>query len=322
MHSIAVWLLVGIVCVVPLAGDQPEPADRSVPEELSIERERALIVSPHPDDATLGASGFIQRVIAGGGSVRVAQLTAGDGFSTGVMAMRPGVPPTPVEYRWYASVREREALGAMRRLGVGRANVRLLGFPDDGLCALTSRYRTGVAFESPYTRREAPPDAEQMVQGTMYRGDDLIRELTEIIIGFRPTIVVLPHSGDQHPDHCATHLLVHEAVENAVGVRARRPRVLHYLVHYPNWPAPGGAAALPRTGLADGWVWRSLALTDREQAAKRAAVSRFHSQALVMQTFLDSFVRSDEFFIEGEPPLPIPCWCGGENITTAARSVH
>ena len=323
MRRIAVSLLAGIVFVAPtVAGHQPGPADPPMLEGMSVERERALILSPHPDDATLGAAGFIQRVIARGGSVRVVQLTGGDSFSTGVMAMRPGVLPTPVEYRWYAAVREREAIRAMRRLGVGRAHIRLLGFPDDGLCDLTSRYRTGVAFESPYTRREAPPDAEQIVQGTMYRGDDLIRELTEIVAEFRPTVVIMPHSGDQHPDHCATHLLVHQAVENAVGVHVRRPRVLHYLVHYPGWPAADGASALPRAGLAAGWAWKSLALTSEEQTVKRAAVGRFHSQALVMQKFLDSFVGPDEFFIEGEPPLPIPCWCGGENIAPAVRSVH
>jgi LmbE family N-acetylglucosaminyl deacetylase len=321
MRRVAVWLLAGIVFVAAIAaGDQP--AESSKPEAVSIGRERALILSPHPDDATLGAAGLIQRVIARGGSVRVAQLTGGDGFARGVMAIRPGVLPTPDEYRWYASVREREAIHAMRRLGVGRARIRLLGFPDDGLCDLTSRHRTGVAFESPYTGREAPPDAEQIVHGTMYRGDDLIRELTEMIVEFRPTIVVLPHSGDQHPDHCATHLLVHQAIENAVAVHVRRPRVLHYLVHYPNWPAADNPDPLPHAGVAAGWVWKSLPLTHQEQTAKRAAVADFHTQALVMEKFLNSFVRSDEFFIEGEPPLPIPCWCGGENITPPVRAVQ
>jgi LmbE family N-acetylglucosaminyl deacetylase len=311
------------IVATPAAGAARKTSTRD-PSVLTFGRERALVVSPHPDDATLGAAGLIQRVISRGGLVRVVQLTGGDGFSTGVMAIRPGVPPSPVEYRWYGSVREREAIRAMRRLGVSRAQVRLLGFPDDGLCSLTSAYRTGAAFESPYTRRASPPNSEQIIRGTMYRGDDLIRELTEVVEQFKPTLVVLPHSGDQHPDHCATHLLVHQAVDGAVARGVRPPRLLHYLVHYPEWPARDAGAAPPGGALASGWIWKSLRLTAGEQAMKRSALGSFHSQTLVMPEFLNSFVRSDEFFVEGEPTQPIPCWCSGENITSASatRAVH
>ncbi|HEY7284415.1 MAG TPA: PIG-L family deacetylase [Vicinamibacterales bacterium] len=323
MKRLAYWLLASIVMAAPAAGRAALSAatDGHPPAALSIRSERALIVSPHPDDATIGAAGLIQRVATVGGSIRVVQLTGGDGFSKGVMAMRPGTP-TPSDYRWYGSVREREALRAMRRLGVDRARVRLLGFPDDGLCSLTSAYRTGPAFESPYTKREAPPGSEQIVPGTMYRGDDLIRELTETIEEFRPTLVVIPHSGDQHPDHCATHLLVHQAVAAALERGLRPPRVLHYLVHFPKWPLAQPGAVLPDEGIARGWIWTSLALTPAELATKQSALGEFHSQELVMQEFLSSFAGSSELFIDGEPPLPIPCWCSGVNITPPIRTVH
>jgi LmbE family N-acetylglucosaminyl deacetylase len=323
MNRLGLWLA-GVVATVvpPSAGAAAPPGAAAAPPALTLSarHERVLAFSPHPDDATLGAGGLIQRIIAGDGTVRVVQVTGGDGFSRGVMAIRPGEPPTAEVYRWYGSIREREALQAMRRLGVRRAQVTLLGFPDDGLCSLTSTYRTVRVFESPYTKRAAPPDSEQLVRNTMYRGEDLVRELAQIVEEFRPTLIVLPHPGDQHPDHCATHVLVHEALAVALHSDPRAPRVLHYLVHFPDWPAAG--SVLPGRVLDKGWIWTSLPLTPREQAGKQAALDLFKSQALVMPEFLNAFVRASELFTEGEPTLPVPCWCSGENVTPVTRTVH
>ncbi|HEX7138102.1 MAG TPA: hypothetical protein VF219_09660, partial [Vicinamibacterales bacterium] len=121
---------------------------------------------------------------------------------------------------------------------------------------------------------------------------------------------------------CATHVLVHQALDVALGHGFRPPRVLHYLVHFPNWPSADAGVPLPTEGIARGWIWRSLALTPAERAAKQSAMGEFRTQELVMQGFLSSFAGSSELFIDGEPPLPIPCWCGGENIIPAIRTVH
>src|SRR5262245_54263456 len=269
MKRIGLWLLGAAVAIVPGSGGSAAAPGNggAIPAlTLSARGERVLVFSPHPDDATLGAGGMIQRIIAAGGAVRVVQLTGGDGFSRGVMAIRPGVAPDADTYRWYGSIREREAVRAMRRLGVSQTQVTLLGFPDDGLCGLISTYRTDRVFESPYTKRASPPDAHQLVRNAKYRGEDLIRELTQIVEEFRPTLVILPHPGDQHPDHCATHLLVHQALAGA-----DTPRVLHYLVHFPDWPATDDGSILPSRVLDRGWTWTSLRLTPKEQAGKQAA---------------------------------------------------
>jgi LmbE family N-acetylglucosaminyl deacetylase len=108
----------------------------------------------------------------------------------------------------------------MRQLGIHRSQIRLLGFPDDGLCVLASTCRAGNPFESPYTRRAAPPDSEQILRGTMYRGTDLDLELERVIGEFRPTLVVLPDPHDQHPDHCATNLIARAALDHAIFERS------------------------------------------------------------------------------------------------------
>src|SRR5712691_10451751 len=53
----------------------PPPAVLDVPEAT-----RLLVIAPHPDDDVLGAGGLMQRVRAGGGSVRVVYLTDGEGY--------------------------------------------------------------------------------------------------------------------------------------------------------------------------------------------------------------------------------------------------
>jgi LmbE family N-acetylglucosaminyl deacetylase len=295
--------------------------DGHAPLPLTLGPDRALVVSPHPDDAALGAGGLIQRVLHAGGTIRAVEMTGGDAFPQGVKAEKPGTQPTPDSYRWYGTLREHEAISAMRRLGVHRSGVRLLGFPDEGMCVVASAKDAGEPFTSPYTKRESPPPADQVVPGTMYRRDDLLRELTRLIAEFQPTLVVLPHAADEHPDHCATHLLMHEALAHAVAAGVHPPRVLHYVVHYPHWPAPEGADAEirpPSDARADTWTWLTLALTPEERKQKRLALETYRSQMLVMADFLRGFERPNELFIEGEPASPIPCWCAGTNITAAS----
>ena len=282
---------------------------------------RALVISPHPDDATLAAGGLIQRIIRDGGSVRVIQMTGGDGFPKGVTTLNPRAHPDPIAYRLYGSLREREAIHALHRLGVGRSRIRLLGFPDEGLCLLAGTAPADRPFTSPYTQREAPPASEQLIPGAMYRRDDLVRELTSLITVFHPTLIVLPHAGDEHPDHCATHLLIHQALAEAMRAGMRPPRILHYVLHYPTWPdaiAGDGLQTPPQNGHAGEWQWRSLALTPNELTTKRHALDAYRSQQLVMADFMKAFERSNELFIEGEPPAPFPCWCNGDNIAGIA----
>jgi LmbE family N-acetylglucosaminyl deacetylase len=294
-----------------------EPTGVLQPAVLTIGRVHALVFSPHPDDATLSAGGLIQRVIHQGGTVRVVQMTGGDAFSKGVTAVRPRVRPTASSYRWYGSLREREAIQAMRQLGVPRPQIRFLGFPDEGLCVLASGQHADTTFESPYTKRESPPVSEQIVPGTMYRGDDLVREIARLIEEFRPTLLVLPHPGDEHPDHCATHLLVHQALAEAINTGLRPPDVLHYVIHYPQWPPDEHTDRRlepPLSVVAKQWSWKTLPLTAIERIAKGLALDAFRSQKLVTPDVLRAFERPNELFIEGEPALPIPCWCGDENI--------
>lgn len=279
---------------------------------------RLLIVSPHPDDGTLAAGGLAARVIAAGGSVRLVQMTSGDAFSEGVKRVDRIARPTASDYRAYGRRRERETLAAMAAVGVDASHVTFLGFPDDGLCLLSSSYAS-TDFVSPYTQRTSPPPAERLLQHVEYRGRDVVRELEGIIAGFGPTIVVLPDPGDEHPDHCSTHRFTTRALEMAERRHpAIQPTVLHYVIHAGTWPASHEAPArrhlAPPAPYRAGAEWRALALKPAEAAAKRRAIEAYRTQTLVMGTFLRAFEDDNELFIEDEPAREPACWCHGENI--------
>jgi len=284
---------------------------------------RLLVISPHPDDETLGVGGLMRRVVSRGGAVHVVWLTSGDGFPEGVETADGIARPTFQDYRSYGGVREVEARAAVQSLGVDRRALSFLGFPDEGMCELASTYLSAKAraFKSPYTRRISPPLTEQVIRGTRYRGYDARRELERVLVRFAPTLIVIPHPEDAHPDHCSTHIFVREAMAAVSSPRRPSPRVLHYLIHYRQWPltpdAGTGSELQPPAGFppAEG-RWASLMLTPEEAAAKKEALLNYHTQMLVIGRFMAAFARGNELFLEGEPASLPECWCNGENVAT------
>jgi LmbE family N-acetylglucosaminyl deacetylase len=321
-------MVLAMVGAIALAAPQGSPGSALPEPDLLLDAStRLLVIAPHPDDEALGAAGLIQRVRARQGAVRVVLLTSGDGFPEGVELAERITHPRPSDYRGYGALRERESRAAMAILGVPPGDVLFLGFPDEGLCQIASTYlfdKRG-AFASPYTGRQSPPATERVIRSVQYRGAGIRRELEQIIEGFRPTIIVLPHSADGHPDHCSAHIFTREAL-SVLSRRAReRIRVLHYLVHYGQWPLSGkiglGAALDPPAGFPAGaGRWSSLRLTTTEADTKKRALLAYSSQMQVIGRFLLAFGRTNELFVEGEPTTRAACWCDGENIAPATRS--
>ncbi|HEY6214729.1 MAG TPA: PIG-L family deacetylase [Vicinamibacterales bacterium] len=299
-------LAAAAICAPAVAGESPV---RAAARLTISSRTRALVVSPHPDDAVLGAAGVIARIVARRGSVQIVEMTSGDGFPKGVAAVRHATraPLTPESYRWYGSLREREVSRAMQALGVTRSRVRLLGFPDEGLCDLAADRAAATVFSSPYTHRDSPPPTERIDAGAKYRAADVKTELEELLLAFRPTLVVLPGDSDLHPDHCATHMLAHDAAAAAESRGLRPPTFAHYVIHR---AAGSGDAARATT----------LTLTAAERSAKTRAIEAYRSQTAVMADFMRSFERPDETFVIGDRETPAPCWCSGRNIAPPSRA--
>jgi LmbE family N-acetylglucosaminyl deacetylase len=308
--AIAVLLAVGSAC----ATDPPALPGLDAPITSAA---RLLVFAPHPDDETLGAAGLIRRVREAGGAVRVVLMTSGDAFAES----RQESAPDAADHRRNAVVREHESIAAMKRLGVDEANVVRLGFPDMGLCFLASTYLTkAAAFESPYTNRERPPAAERVIPGAEYRGIDVRRELERVIAAFKPTLVAMPHARDEHPDHCATEIFAKRALELIEQQRQARPQVLHYLVHYADWPlsrdAGSGMDLEPPANFPAGGAWRSLPLSESEVDAKRQALAEYATQVRTMGGFLEGFLRRNELFVDDSAAAAPECWCDEKTVAT------
>jgi N-acetyl-1-D-myo-inositol-2-amino-2-deoxy-alpha-D-glucopyranoside deacetylase len=273
------------------------------------------VIAPHPDDETLGAGGLIQRVRAAGGQVRVVLITAGDGFVEGVKH-ETGTPlPRPSAFVAYGQERLREARAALRVLAPDHSRLEILGFPDGGLDGLLqAHWWRNLPERSPTTGATDPPYDDQVLEpDVLYDGDDLRRELEQIIHVTRPTIVVLPDPLDRHPDHRAAGLFALLALKDWSEHRPEKelPDLLAYLVHWPDWPPGWNAPRPPPFGdapldLPDGVVHEggkrvALVLSADELAVKEAALRKYTTQLDVMRPFLVAFLRRSEPYTMLDP---------------------
>jgi LmbE family N-acetylglucosaminyl deacetylase len=186
--------------------------------------------------------------------------------------------------------------------------LQLLGFPDGGLDQLLHAYwRRSHPEPSATTGAHEPPYPEALERDVAYDGADLRRELVHLLRDAQPTIVAFPDPLDRHPDHRATGFFTLLAVASWTKEGTPRPRLLAYLVHWPDWPpgwddrnplpdAAGRGLELPADLPARGEELVALDLAEREVRAKSAALARYESQQEVMRSFLAAFVRRDEPF--------------------------
>jgi LmbE family N-acetylglucosaminyl deacetylase len=262
-----------------------------------------LVVAPHPDDEVLMAGALIAETRARGGRVVVAVVTNGDA-------------------RCKASgyVREAETLAAMEKLGVSRADVHFLGYPDGALEALgretlaprdrldpsgaCTRGNTTYADEM---RHVHTVSMERLGHESPYRRDAALDDLAWVIARARPRRIVTAHPADDHPDHAATGLLVTRALEYGSG---SAPEVLFAIVHAgPCWPTeeradcPVGAAHAeapmpPLPGKLASYAPELRVAWKTAPGAPNAAdlVGAYRSQlgADPQTNWLQSFVRADE----------------------------
>lgn len=284
-------VLLGVLLWVAARGTSFEPGAAS----------RLLVIAPHPDDEVLAAGGLIQRVRSGGGAVRVVYLTDGEGYTAGVEAEEHRANPKAADYREYGRLRQREARAALHQLGVDADALTFLGFPNNGLSRLMTTYWSvqHSAFLSPYTRRDRPRSSERVLPVAKFHGEDLTRELAEIIAAFEPTLILVPRREDQHVDHCAAWYFLGDALDNVRRVRPGfQTQVLSYIIHFNAWPFEDDSTRLPRPeglgGLRSAWL--DFELTIREAGRKRAALRKYESQMDVMDWFLMGFARRNEWF--------------------------
>jgi LmbE family N-acetylglucosaminyl deacetylase len=304
----ALALARGATAVGPVTDAGSPTAGRPPTTPLAIPaKARVLVFSPHPDDETVAVGGLIYRLVHRGTPVRVVFMTNGDGFP---LALEEGLDvarPVDSDYLALGQLRQREARAATRQLGLARRDVHFLGFPDGGLAELwRAHWRRNRPYTSPYTKEDSPPYSDAVNPEVDYDGQDLTSVISRELSDFRPTLVIMPHPFDRHPDHLHTSYFVTEAVSALAdkGLIAR-PTLITYLVHFPSWPAtqpPPSERVLTISELPD-THWLDSELGPAELAAKRAALAQYKSQLEVMNGFLRRFLCRNELFERVDPGL-------------------
>jgi LmbE family N-acetylglucosaminyl deacetylase len=277
------------------------------------------VFSPHPDDETLGAGGYLHEARHRGARIQVVYLTTGDGFRL-CAAARYRQWPSGDRMRRLATDRRAEALAALGALGLPPDAAVFLGYPDRGLAPLwLTRWGRQQPYRSPFTEERAVPAANTFHPGAPYAGGALLEDVESVLRQFRPTVVLYPDPADDHPDHWAAHCFVQLALERlSKEPWAKTARRSTYLVHRGDWPEPqrlnpalylSPPAAL--SGL--GAQWEMVSLTPAARDAKARALRAYRSQQVLAGGFLNAFVRRNELLVH---------WPDAEAPTTTGEVVR
>jgi LmbE family N-acetylglucosaminyl deacetylase len=280
-------------------------------------KDRILILSPHPDDETLGAGGLIAKARHLGLPVRVVFLTNGDGSlatrlvqdANFVEQMAKGKDPRRPHniYREIAPMRQKEATAALAKLNIAARDITFLGYPDGGTKAMwETHWNAADPYRSPYTKTDHSPYANSPTPKAPYCGAGALKDVEQILISFKPTIVITTSTYDTHPDHWAAYAYLSAAVcqlqlQQKYFSWAEKIRCYTFLIHHGLWPAPHGyhpdedlspPAALVNIGAA----WLRLPLNKMEEKTKENALLQYKSQLATTPQFLRGFVRRNELF--------------------------
>ncbi|MCS7265155.1 MAG: PIG-L family deacetylase [Armatimonadetes bacterium] len=252
-----------------------EPLLKPLP--LTSLGERVVILSPHPDDETLGCAGLIQRLLESGIFPFLIMVTNGDGFDASIHLKLHEIQIKPKDREVYALMRRRETITAMQILGLPPSQIEFLDFSE----------RT-------------------IVSDWLLEGDEkFVDAIAERLAKIKPTAVVLPSRYDDHPVHAVTCSLVWAALFNLVSEKRieQMPLVLEFLIHYGEFPRPQGfhpsLNLLPPSELLLTARWYQVSLSPKMRQKKWEALKAYGTQKLPLTwRFLKSFVRENEIFAE------------------------
>ena len=180
---------------------------------------RLLIFAPHPDDESLACGILLQNAVAAGAAVLVIYTTDGENNPWPQRFLSRRWRLNAADRQKWAKLRRREALAALRVLGVSPEDARFLGWPDQGL--------TGMLKSQP---------------------DSVLARLRYLIMEWGPTDVVGPDIRDRHRDHSAIGLML-KRLFAAGGLSLEEVCRWTYVVHGRERGFRRDAKALPQTEL-------------------------------------------------------------------------
>jgi len=272
--------------------------------------QRVMIIAPHPDDESLGSAGLIQAVLKQGGEVRIVVVTNGDALPTGPVLSNGKLLPSSENYIQFGRERQQETLKALEILGVSEDMVYFLGYPDSSLQYFWNYSWTDTNLFGRFTHVSSSPYEITYNKKSVYSGTDLFQDLLQLLVDFKPDMVLVPHPEDTNGDHRAVSNFSQFAIASYLSQTSEPIHVLGYLVHYEGYPLPRGIDVnkplLPPAALSRaGQEWVSYIMQVDEASKKQIAINTYLTQQKTMSSYLDSFARANEIYFE-LPAIDLP----------------
>jgi LmbE family N-acetylglucosaminyl deacetylase len=261
--------------------------------------DRILILAPHPDDEVIGCGGVIQRALKLNIPLQVVFLTYGDNNQWSFLLYRKHPVIMPKSVQLMGQIRRTEAIEADKYLGVSLEKMIFLGYPDFRTLKIwLAHWGDRLPMRSMLTKVSAVPYANAYRPGALYKADEILKDLTNVITAFKPTKIFVSHPADHNPDHQSLYLFTRVALWNLED--EFKPELYPYLVHFKKWPKPYGylpqIRLIPPGFFNQKIIWQTLTLTAEEIAEKNTAIKKHRSQYKSSAKYLLSFIRANELF--------------------------
>ncbi|MFH0855891.1 MAG: PIG-L family deacetylase [Candidatus Omnitrophota bacterium] len=298
-HVFKTFIIVSAVCLLGILGPAwAQDAGGIGPPDAG---ERLLILAPHPDDEAIGCAGVIQQAKKAGAEVRVVYLTNGDNNEFSFIVYEKRLTFKKGEFIHMGQIRRKEAVCAMKLLGVSEDKLIFLGYPDFGTFSIFRKYwQEKKPFRSMLTRVSSVPYKNDYSFGAPYTGESILNNLEEIILEYKPSRIFVSHPADMNLDHRALYLFLQIALRDLKD-KIPPPKVYPYLVHFVNWPKPRHyhpelSLRAPGDFRNSQIGWLKLDLTPEDLSLKHKAILSYKSQTEVSAFYLLSFARKNELF--------------------------
>lgn len=295
-----------VLCVILAAGcaslSVKAPAPSIIGNLPAIEKtDRILILAPHPDDEAIGCAGIIQEAVSKGADIRVVYMTNGDHNQVAFIVYEKRLTFRKDEFIHMGQLRRKEAIQAMKLLGLDEKNLIFLGYPDFGTFTIFKNFwQSPRPYQSVLTRISSVPYKENFSFGAPYKGESILADLKKVLREYRPNKIFVSHPADANVDHKAFYLFLEIALRD-LEKKIPQPKIYPYLIHCIGWPLPRHYHPRlnlepPRQFSGSQAIWLRFALTPAQLNKKHRAILRYKSQTESSAFYLLSFARQNELF--------------------------